>query len=278
MSTYFLFSDECGAYNRKPSKGFLRSHPYYVRTSLLLPASEYRELSNNYFNLKEKYGLPKDREIKWSYQWSLRRIQNNGDQLSENHDLYFLQEYDYHDLIDFVEDSLQLISESKGTRVLVTVSRNHANWKMKKQRFYAMHIENHMQRLQFEMADNNCDIAVMFFDSVNQKTDKILRNIYADLMKNNRFELEFDRIKDSLNIEYSHQSIGVQMADFAAGVVNSFFKAQSSPENYERGLMMFEESIKPILRSLNGQICGYGMMEIPTNMEFRKELKEFLND
>ncbi len=276
MGTFFLFSDECGAYMRKPNEGFLLSHPYYVRTSLFIPSSEYRNLSQRYFDLKKEYELPIEREIKWSYLWSLRIKQKHGKEISKGDELYFLKTYDYHRLINFVEEGVRLISNTPGSMILATVSRNHENWKMERKRFYEMHIENHMQRLQFEMTDNGYDLAVMFFDSVNSKINKLLREIYAGLISINRFEVEFSHIKDSLNIEYSHQSVGVQMADLAAGVVNSFFKAQHNPGNYERGLKMFEESIKPILRHLNGEICGYGLMEVPTDKKLRHQIRNYL--
>lgn len=277
MGTYFLFSDECGAYIPEPNEGFLSSHPYYVRTSLLVPSSEYRDLCQSYIELKHQFDLPAEKEIKWSNQWTLRKIQKSGDELSKSHDLYFLKDYDYHKLIDFVENSIDLVSRISGVTVLTSVTRNHANWKMTKKRCYEMHIENHMQRVQFEMENNGYNIAVMFFDSVNDKTDRLLRDIYADLTRINRFKVEFSHIKDSLNIEHSHQSIGVQMADLVAGAVNSFFKAQNSPNNYERGLKMFKESIKPRLRCVDGEICGFGIMEIPRNSHLRRQIRAYLN-
>ena len=39
---YYIFTDEAGAYNKRPSESFRRSHPFYIRANVRLSASDYR--------------------------------------------------------------------------------------------------------------------------------------------------------------------------------------------------------------------------------------------
>ena len=38
---YYIFTDEAGAYNKRPSESFRRSHPFYIRANVRLSASDY---------------------------------------------------------------------------------------------------------------------------------------------------------------------------------------------------------------------------------------------
>lgn len=70
--TYFCFSDENGIYKRSMTVKQIRRHPFHVRTTLIMNAGEWKILNSDFRSLKEKYGLPCGKEIKWSYLWSLR--------------------------------------------------------------------------------------------------------------------------------------------------------------------------------------------------------------
>ena len=77
------------------------------------------------------------------------------------------------------------------------------------------------------------------------------------LLKNYKF------IKDSLNIENSHHSVGIQITDYISGAFSSILKA-SIDSDYSRGVKMFFDHVHPNLRrSWNGTIQGYGIREVP---------------
>jgi hypothetical protein len=66
MSILFEFSDESGDYKQDRTEKFNQKTPYYVRATLLLNASDWKELYNRFHYVKKKYKLP-SKEIKWSY-------------------------------------------------------------------------------------------------------------------------------------------------------------------------------------------------------------------
>ena len=39
---YYIFTDEAGAYNKRPSEPFRRSHPFYIRANVRLSVNDYR--------------------------------------------------------------------------------------------------------------------------------------------------------------------------------------------------------------------------------------------
>ena len=61
--------------------------------------------------------MPIEREIKWAYLWHLRYYQKSKKEIPAKKDFKFLERYDYHDLIAFVEQSLTLLEEIKYKKV-----------------------------------------------------------------------------------------------------------------------------------------------------------------
>ena len=55
---YYIFTDEAGAYNKRPSESFRRSHPFYIRANVRLSASDYRVFQKEIQELNTKYGVP----------------------------------------------------------------------------------------------------------------------------------------------------------------------------------------------------------------------------
>lgn len=74
---YYIFTDEAGAYNKRPSESFRRSHPFYIRANVRLSASDYRVFQREIQELNTKYGVPVGEEIKWSV-WGDRIFEKCG--------------------------------------------------------------------------------------------------------------------------------------------------------------------------------------------------------
>ena len=70
---YYIFTDEAGAYNKRPSESFRRSHPFYIRANVRLSASDYRVFQKEIQELNTKYGVPVGEEIKWSDLWEISK-------------------------------------------------------------------------------------------------------------------------------------------------------------------------------------------------------------
>ena len=130
MSIFFGFSDECGSYQLNKSKRFLTVHPHYIRSTLLIKADEWKKINKAFTDLKALYNFPIEKEVKWSYLWSLRNYQMKGQKIPEGKDFKFLESYDYHKLIVFVERSLALLETIEYKKMIITHT-NNAIWNCK---------------------------------------------------------------------------------------------------------------------------------------------------
>jgi hypothetical protein len=272
MSIFFGFSDECGSYQIEKTKKYLSAHPHYIRSTLLIKAEEWKKLNKSFIELKTLYSLPLEREIKWAYLWQLRNFQIKKQIVPSNKDFKFLEEYDYHDLIVFVDECLNLLNELEYKRIIISHTDNVNCSKINEKSMLKMHLQEHMQRIEMEIQTKNEEnLAVLFFDPVCENTDKLLRDIYFELFNSGDFIDSYKHIKDSLNIEHSHQSVGIQISDFISGTFSAFLKGRNST-NYDLGKQMFFKYIHPNLRTYNGTIWGVGIREVPSDMTYRREL------
>ncbi len=75
--------------------------------------------------------------------------------------------------------------------------------------------------------------------------------------------------------ENSLYSPGIQLADYAAGVMNGYLRGKTvSQGTYQFATDLYEEFIFPRLRShANGTIVGYGVIDIPKKTPFRGQLE-----
>jgi hypothetical protein len=270
--TYFCFSDENGDYKRDMTPKQLRRHPFYVRTTLIMNAGEWKKLNSGFRKLKEKYELPRSKEIKWSYLWSLRHFKKSEKAIPDKKDFKFLEHFDYHDLINFVNESLALIHEIKKKKVIVSFTKNDSVPSINEKPMLAMHLQEHMQRIEMELQVDDGNLGVLFFDPVSNEKNEMFREIYNDLFENGDFIENYSFIKDSLNIENSHQSVGIQIADYISGAFSAILKSDMG--DYSLGITMFNEHIKPYLRKYNGNIFGVGIREVPRSNATRKWMRE----
>lgn len=267
MAIKFAFSDEYGSYTPVRTKEQNRVHPYYARALFLIDGNEYKKLVNDFKVLKIKYNLP-EQEIKWAHIWSLRSSQRNNQDINKKKDHYFLKDIDYHIILDFVEDSLKLLQNLNNCKTVFTITNNNSDAKFSEKDLFKMHITSLLQRTQYETQSNNEDLTVVFFDPLCDKKSKMLREIYYEIKQNGDFVENYTHIKDSINLEFSHHSVGIQIADFLAGVMVGALKG------YDRSIKIFNNSVRSTLRNHNNKILGAGICEIPTNNNQRQKLRE----
>lgn len=268
MGIRFGFSDECGNYQPVRTEKQNSIHPYYVRSLFLMDGDDYKLLSDKFKALKTEFGLPQ-KEIKWAHIWSLRSCQRYGKTPKENKDFYFLKDIDYHKIIDFAERSLLLLTELDNCKTIYTITNNKSDAKFSEKDLFKMHITTLLQRVQYETQIKPNDLSVLFFDPIGDKKSKLLRETYFDIQTKGDFVKNYSHIKDSLNLEYSHHSAGIQIADFLAGVITGVLKG------YDRSIEIFNKAIYPTLRHNKRKILGAGICEVPTNNNHRNELREF---
>ena len=134
-----------------------------------------------------------------------------------------------------------------------------------------MHMQEIMQRLEMELQTKDENLCTLFIDPVSEETNKFLRDIYFELYQKGDFIKRYSHIKDSLNMEYSHQSVGIQLADYIAGSFGGFLRG------FDISKTIFLNKIKKFLRTdSHGEVFGCGIREVPRNTLLRKQLKESL--
>jgi len=275
--TYFCFSDECGDYKPNLTGKQLRNHPFYIRTTLLMNSNEWKTLNLNFRELKNKYGLHMSKEIKWANLWTLRNFQKNKKKIPDNYRLQHIEHIDYHRLIDFVDESLGLVNTLNEKKIISTYTKNSNGYSINEKSMISFHLQEHMQRLEMELQVDEGNLGVLFFDPVGNEKNEMFRQIYYELFENGDFIEKYKFIKDSLNIENSHHSVGIQIADYISGAFSSILKA-SIDNDYSLGVKMFYDSVYPNLRrGWNGEIQGYGIREVPRSVPTRKWLIEQMN-
>jgi len=268
MSIFFAFSDETGQYQQRRRRRFLKTHPYYIRATYLIKGSEWKILSNEFLSLKNSFNLPIDKEIKWSYLWSIRNYQNRNEPIPSNSDFYFLRDIEYHLLIDFVENSLAILNKLSFVKIIYTVTFNNNCPSIDKTHLYKMHLQEHMQRIEMELQNSEKNLCILFFDPISREKNELLRNAYNLLYFEGDFIEQYSHIKDSINFENSHHSVGIQIADYIAGVFSGFLK------NYSKSKEIFKERIKPYIRkNFANDPFGFGIREVPSNPAIRDEVR-----
>ncbi|MDD2608004.1 MULTISPECIES: DUF3800 domain-containing protein [Bacteroidales] len=276
--TYFCFSDECGDYKPNLTDIQLRNHPFYIRTTLLMNSNEWKTLNLNFRELKKKYGLSISKEIKWANLWTLRSFQKNKKKIPERFRLQHIEQIDYHVLIDFVEESLALINLLNEKKIIATYTKNSNRYPTNEKSMISFHLQEHMQRLEMELQVDEGNLGVLFFDPIGNEKNEMFRQFYYELFENGDYIESYKFIKDSLNIENSHHSVGIQLADYISGAFSSILKA-SIDNDYSRGVKMFYESVYPNLRrGRNGEIQGYGIREVPRSVPTRNWLVGQMNN
>ena len=229
-------------------------------------------LKKRFGDIKKRFNLPLDKEIKWSDMWSLWKYQNDGRNIPQKKPFYFLKDRDYDELINFVDSSLKLLSNLNYIKIIITVTSNRNCPKINENSIYKMHIQDNMQRMEMELQDQEDNLCVLFIDSVSEKRNRFFRDVYFEMYQKGDFIQNYSHIKDSLNLEYSHHSVGIQIADYIAGSFGGFLKG------YEKSKEIFNDRIRPYLRAdSNGEILGFGIMEVPTNDNVRTHIMEKLN-
>jgi hypothetical protein len=172
----------------------------------------------------------------------------------------------YQQLFDFVENSLAALQKLSFARVILTVTANDRCARIEESNFYKMHLQEAMQRLEME-SEASGHTCVLFVDSISSDQDRHLRDAYHAIYQDGDFIKKYRHIVDSLNLVYSHHSIGIQLADFIAGCSCGFLRG------YPESVKLFKAYVRPLLRvGWTGNIMGYGVREVPRSQLFRTEL------
>lgn len=257
MAVYFCFSDECGSYSDNMTEKQIKAHPYYVRAVVMIDAAEWRTLNRQFRELKEAHSIPNSREFKWSYLWLMEKTNcaQNDDNLN-----YFRQHGNRGSYFSFVENAIKLVCGLSFVKIILSYSVNQGEHH-KERNLLKFHFQGILQRIEMEIQSGD-NLAILIVDPVNTEKNEQFRNLYYSLIDGDDFIKQYSHVKDSLNIENSHQSVGIQIADFISGIFNSVLR-KDEKHKFDFATKLFCEYIYPIIRENRGNKYGYGIVEVP---------------
>lgn len=264
MSNYFVFTDEAGVYQKAPSDAHIRSHPFYVRSNVVMSIDDYRQYQIEMQRINGEYEIPFDHEIKWSDLWSKAKDKQRN---------AFISHISSDRLKDYYRRVLEVATAKDSLMFVFTVTDiigQTCGWGNKA--VYKAHLQDAFQRVQMDLR-NTDHFATFIMDELNVETIKEIKSACHEFTINGDF-VKYKNLYQGVLTENSLYSPGIQLADYAAGAINGYLRGKIiKPGNYKFASDIYEEFIKPHLRKhSNGKIIGYGIVDIPKIRAFREQL------
>ena len=269
MSNYFVFTDEAGAYQRRPSDAHIRSHPFYIRSNVLMDIDDYRQYQIEMQRISGEYEIPFDEEIKWSDLWSKTKGNPQNDMIAQ---------MPLNRLKGYYRKVFETAAGKESTYYMFTVTDIVGRTcNMYENTVYGFHLQDAFQRIQMDMSSEN-GFATFVMDELNADTIKQIKAACHAFTMQGDF-VRYKHLYQGVLIENSLYSPGIQLADYAAGVMNGYLRGKIvSPGNYQFATDLYDEFIRPRLRChANGKVVGYGVIDIPKHTAFRGQIESIFD-
>lgn len=263
MNAYLIFSDETGAYCKNPNEKFRHSHPFYIRSNVRFSSDDYRKFQNEIQELNKQYGVPIGEEIKWSDLWEIHK----GKYRSE-----FLKEKSEDSLKGYYRRVFNHAISKNSLEFIFTITCIYTQpCYQSEEGILKFHLQEAMQRVNMDAQPD--DFAIIIIDELNPDKIKKLKLACHEIAVTGDF-IKYKNIYSGILTESSLQSAGIQIADFAAGIMNGYLRgALLSRGKYEFATGLFDEFVLPHLRHHpDGRIMGYGVREVPSDANIRTKL------
>lgn len=268
MSNYFVFTDEAGTYQRHPSEKHIRSHPFYIRSNVLMSIDDYRQYQIEMQRINGMYEIPFTEEIKWADLWSKTK-NNPRTELIASMTLGRLKGY-YRKVFETA------VSKESIKFLFTATDIVGRSCDLNNDTVYRFHLQDAFQRVQMDMGAD--DFATFIMDELNDDVIKQIKAACHFFTVNGDF-VKYKNLYQGVLTENSLYSPGIQLADYAAGVMNGFLRGKIvSPGNYQYATDLFNEFVGQKLRHYTtGTITGYGVIDIPKRTAFRTQLEEIFD-
>lgn len=268
---YYTFTDEAGQYQKNPSERFQRAHPFYVRSYVLISVNDYQALQEEINCLNEDVGIPCGEEIKWSDAWECEKGKPRTT---------IVRKLAREGVLEYCRKFLKKAADKDSVKYVLTITSNVEPFHMQINRNDAIRFSflDAFERVQFEMQEQN-GFATFIMDESSKEFEKYIKEKCCEFSKNGPFVKKCSNLYQGILTESSSLSVGVQLADYVAGITNgclkrAFLYSQSS--NFADSVELFREYVHPKLRRACGTLWGTGIKETPKNDDFRRELQNKL--
>lgn len=260
MEHYFIFTDESGAYETVKGKKFLEKTPFYIRSNVALLGEDYFLFQKEVQKLNEEYKIPYGEEIKWADLWGIEKGHFRKG---------FLKNYGKETLQQYIVNFLSIYSKFEKTFIILTITDNTCT-NYDKVKLIFMHIQDAYQRVQMEIGSNG--FAVFIMDELDHEMQKILKQKGYELVLNGDKYLKYSNVFQSLLFDYSNHCPGLQLADYVAGATNGYVRRYFSHQSgFDFANELYIDVLSDRIRC-GASPFGYGIIEIPSDAQFRNEL------
>ena len=263
MSNYFVFTDEAGVYQRCPSVAHTRSHPFYIRSNVLMSIDDYRQYQIDMQRIAGEYEISFEEEIKWSDLWG---------KVKKNPRTATVAQMPVERLKGYYRKVFETATSKSSIILVFTVTNMYGSPCFQKEStIYEFHLRNAFQRIRYQISES--DFAVFVMDELNVATVKQIKNVCHEITVKGDF-VEYKNLYQGVLTENSLYSPGIQLADYAAGVLNGYLRSRTiTPEKYQFATDLYENFIKSKVRHFtNGEAVGYGIIPVPNDQNFRELL------
>jgi len=243
-----LFIDESGT-PPKPGK----AHPgYFVMAGVVIPEYTWSGIRDALLGLKLR------RQIRGEIKW--RHFAPDNDDATNP-----MCRLDQNERDAIREEMFGIITKPRnGVTSIAAVCSAEAAYKMpsvdSQEDIYHLTYNVITERFQYYLQDcstpSRTDFGIVVCDHRGARDDKRLRGHHQMLVHGRSGSTSsYANLVESLFLQPSHQSIGIQLADLVAGAVW---------RKFERKDDRFYDLIEPSLRrDRGGQIAGYGLIKVP---------------
>lgn len=256
----FVFTDECGIYEKIKTKKMLKAHPYYVRSNVIISIDDYNIIEKRLSDLKMSIGIDPHTEIKWSHMGTLIKGRDVGYDI----DLSKIQKY--------FKDVCILIQKCSSAKLFYTITKLSEVKQIDKVKLIKMHMQDVYQRIEMEIGRNDCK-AIVIADDLNSENKKLKSALYELTKDGDRF-IDYEHIYNGLFIDYSDQCCGLQLADICAGIMTASLKyIESDIDLKHKFSFSYDLFTKYLFEKIRHDdsclpyytVYGYGIKEVPNN-------------
>ena len=133
------------------------------------------------------------------------------------------------------------------------------------------HMQEAFQRVQMDTRPDG--FATVIMDELNPDKVKQLKEACHRMMVEGDF-VKYGNVYHGVLTECSSQSAGIQLADYAVGIMNCYLRKHLlSRGDYAFATDLYTEFIQPYIRKHpNGTVIGYGVRDVPKDNTVRKVL------
>lgn len=172
---------------------------------------------------------------------------------------------------------LKCAAQKKSIQYIFTLTNVYEPYtSLAERHIYKFHLQDAFQRVQMDLQSQN-GFAVFIMDELNPETMKQIKSACHEFSVKGDFIQRYKNVYHSILTEFSNQSAGIQLADYAAGAMYGYLrKSFIIPNNYTFATDMYTDYIAQKIRhNFPGDVLGFGVREVPACKSFRDKLTPF---